>query len=182
MTPVGHSLIGATIALTVIPSNATAKRTLVTLGALVLLANLPDWPLPWWGHERYDISHSIFSIGRLVGISLFAFLRSPGAVTWAGGTAVVMAGAIAPFSHLLLDTTYNHGIGLAVFWPFGTGRIALPLPWFETLKTPLPAITPHSLHVFAIEFLFYGVIFLIVLLGKRVLQSASSKTPNELGT
>ena len=159
MTFVGHSLTGAAIAVLAVRPQSSCRRVALTLAVFVVLANVPDLPFPNWGHDRYDISHSIFTIFPLVLIFSAFIILSPSLRTRAGGAAVVLAGALACCSHLLLDTFYNHGMGLAMFWPVSSGRVALPIPWFETLRTSLPKVTPHSLRVFGIEFLCYGPVF-----------------------
>lgn len=170
MTPVGHTLTGLTIAVLVLPRDVSTKRRLVTMGSFALLANLPDLPFPGWGHERYDISHSVFVIGGILWLTLlFALLIGPVARI-AGGRRILFAGAGACLSHLLLDTLYNHGFGLAMFWPFSEARLALPVPWFETLKTSLPAITMHSIRVFLIELACYGPIFLAAVFWRKRLS------------
>ena len=70
MTPMGHSLIGLSFASLALSTskNATNHRWRNCGVALtfVALANLPDWPLPNWGHDRYDVSHSIFVNAGLI--------------------------------------------------------------------------------------------------------------------
>lgn len=161
MTPVGHCLIGASIALFAIPQGSSPKRRILTISAFLFLANVPDIKLPGWGHDRYDISHSIFSIGTMGAILVALTLFSPAIRRRIGGLQVSLLGALAMLSHLLLDSMYNHGKGIAIFWPVSDARLNLALPWFATLKTSLPAITAHSVRVMAIELVFYGVIFFL---------------------
>ncbi len=164
--------MGVTIAVIVMPGGFSARRKVGTIGAFILLANTPDLPFPGWGHDRYDISHSLFTTGVLSGLLAAAFLLVGRLKEWAGGVRIVWGGVAAWVSHLLLDTTYNHGHGLKVFWPFSDASVALTLPWFETLKVSLPTITAHSLRVMGIELLFYGSVLLVVLLIRWISKGA----------
>lgn len=164
MTPAGHSLMGAAIAVAVVPSRFRFRAKAVTVLGFVALANLPDWRLPGWGHERYGISHSLFvNLATIAAVSLLIVLW-PRLRRAVGGLAVVIGGAVAWLSHPFLDATYNHGKGTAMFWPFSSARLRLTLPWFETLRKPLPHFDGHSARVMAIELAVYGAIFLLVLL------------------
>ena len=89
----------------------------------------------------------------------------------------MLAGAVAWYSHLLLDTLYNHGKGLAIFWPFGSGRVALPIPWFSTLKV-IPLLSSHNLRVAAIEGAVYGTALLLIVAAKtKILRNMSTPAP-----
>jgi hypothetical protein len=74
-----------------------------------------------------------------------------------------MGGASAWLSHLLLDSFYNHGKGISIFWPFSKARLALPIPWFD-LGVGSPA---HIMHVFLIEFLSYFPWLVLAILFRR---------------
>ena len=115
----------------------------------------PDWPISNWGHERYDISHSVFVTLALTGVvgvvfSKTAAFRDPNTPRF------VTLAALAWLSILLLDTFYGHGRGIAMFWPFSDGRLNLGIPWFQTpaLKTN-SVFDLRTLKVFGVEFLFY---------------------------
>jgi len=167
MTFVGHIFMGAAIALLVMPPEFSARRKCATVAAFALLAKVPDLPFPGWGHDRYDISHSVFTITLLLlAIGLTIYFVQP-ARRWVGGGAIILAGATACYSHLLLDTFYNHGNGLAMFWPFSNARVALPIAWFDVIRTPYPQISLHTLKVYGVEFLAYGPVLLAAALYHR---------------
>ncbi|MEM7699975.1 MAG: metal-dependent hydrolase [Verrucomicrobiota bacterium] len=128
MTPVGHSLTGAAIALAVLPSGATRQRLAATVGAFVLLANLPDFPIPGWGHDRYHVSHSLFVVSPILIFVAVICFTYPKLRKICGEPRIIIAGAIAGLSHLLLDTFYNHGKGLAMFWPLSNSRLIEKVP------------------------------------------------------
>lgn len=164
MTPVGHSLTGLAIGCIVCPATFSLRGMVATLAAFVLLANVPDLRLPGWGHERYDISHSVFATtAAMVVLATFLLI-----LPWSRRVltpALVLGGAAAWYSHLLLDTFYNHGVGLAMFWPLSAARLALPIPWFTTMDTRA-LFSEHNARVFAIEGVVYGAV-LVAAIGVR---------------
>jgi len=177
MTCVGHGLIGCAVGLTVLPRSSRWSARLLHLLAFAALANLPDLPLRYWGHDRYEISHSLFvslvAIGLLSAAILLAQRRGRRL-----GLALLVAGALAWLSHLLLDSFYNHGQGVAIYWPFSEGRLVLPVPWLEVAKQPLLALGELSLggqtlRVMGIELLTFGALPALALLLRRALGPAT---------
>jgi membrane-bound metal-dependent hydrolase YbcI (DUF457 family) len=172
LTPVGHTLTGFAIATLVVPRHWSTRAKLGTYAAMAFLANAPDAPLPGWGHDRYDISHSLFVtagvVTLLVLIARVAFPKLP--------KSLLVGGAVAWFSHLLLDTFYNHGKGLAIFWPVSDERVALPVKWFAVMM-PSPILGAHNLRVFAVEGAVYGVMFAAAVLIRRLLQQGNRVNP-----
>lgn len=158
MTPVGHTLTGFAIASLAMPAGLRPRTKLGVYATMAVLANAPDAPFSWWGHARYDISHSVFVTAGVVTVLMvlghYAFGRLP--------KSLLMGGALAWFSHLLLDTFYNHGKGLAMFWPVSDARVALPVPWFETMSTS-ELWGMHNLRVFAVEGVVFGVVWLVAI-------------------
>ena len=168
MTQVGHTLTGIAIGVACLPGGKPTHSKLIHLAAFGLLANIPDFPFKYWGHDRYYISHSLFVNLLLILIVSSAFIFLKGVRAKVGGWAVIVGGACAWLSHLLLDTFYNHGKGLLMFWPFSDRRLALPIPWFSVVKTPVLPLTPATVHILLIEFAFYGSILLIVIGMKKI--------------
>ncbi|BBO35278.1 metal-dependent hydrolase [Lacipirellula parvula] len=161
MTPVGHSLMGLAIGWIAVPAEFSRRAKIVALAAFVALANAPDWPLPGWGHDRYDISHSIFvTLGAITVVAAIAttWLRQTRYFSW----RLIVGGAAAWLSHLLLDTFYFGRRGLAMFWPMSEARVSLPLPWFTVMQLK-PLVSAHNARVFAIEAAFYGAILAAVI-------------------
>jgi len=139
----------------------------------VCLANLPDWPIPNWGHDRYDVSHSIF-----VNVGLIAVIILLGAVCHFSQFArnripvrCLLLGAAAWMSHLLLDSFYNHGRGIAIFWPISDARLNLAIPWFRTLDLSQSVLNARNLAVLGIEAVAYGPVLGATLLIKRMSES-----------
>jgi membrane-bound metal-dependent hydrolase YbcI (DUF457 family) len=160
MTPVGHSLMGLAIGWIAVPAEFSRRAKIVTLGAFIALPNAPDWPLPGWGHDRYDISHSIFvTLGAIAVAMVLAFIALWRTRYFAW--RLIVGGAIAWLSHLLLDTFYFGRRGIAMFWPVSEARVSLPMPWFTVMELK-PLVSAHNARVFAIEAAFYGAILALV--------------------
>lgn len=167
MTHVGHTLTGIAIGATCLPEGKSAKWKTIHLVVFALLANVPDFRFQYWGHHRYFISHSLFVNLSLILFILAAFISIKPLTAKVGGWQVVLGGVFAWLSHLLLDTFYNHGQGLPMFWPFSDASLALPIPLFSVVKTPPPPLTTETLQIYTIEFFFYGAVLLLVLGLKR---------------
>ena len=160
MTGFGHSFTGLSIGVLDMPAAWTRHRKVGLLALHVGLANLPDLPLPGWGHHSYQISHSLFvnlALALAVVAGLARWRRAREAL---GGWHVVAGCAAAWLSHLLLDAFYNHGHGVRIFWPLSsTGSLRLPLPWFSVL--PGWRADPVVLRIFGVELLCYGALPLL---------------------
>jgi membrane-bound metal-dependent hydrolase YbcI (DUF457 family) len=166
MSPVGHSLVGLTFATIAAQPNQSYRTRIGIAAAFIALASLPDWPLPNWGHDRYDISHSIFVNLGLVALTVGfwkANLRFRSRVS----SRTFFFGIAAWLSHLLLDSFYNHGRGVAIFWPLSDGRLKFPIPWFSTLDLSQPIWGLHNMSVFAIELLAYSPLLVVALIARK---------------
>jgi len=167
MTTMGHSLTGLSIGVLLLPGGKRWWWLFLYFNALVALSNISDWPFSFWGHTRYEVSHSLFVTLGLV-VALGGALGSVARVREAlGGWRALIAGGLAWVGHLLLDTLYNHGHGLKMFWPLSDGALALPLPWFSTLRE---AWIPDAFtaRVLLTEAAFYGGV-LVVCIALRAL-------------
>ncbi len=150
-----------------LPQGATTKRTTIHLAVFVLLANIPDLPLKNWSHENYLVSHSLFVNLLFIVIAMIGLTTLRGVRTRIGGWPVMAGGAIAWLSHLLLDSFYNHGHGIAVFWPFSDARLILPIPWFSTVTSLPPPVTPEMIRILLIEFVCYLPFLLLAVLMRK---------------
>lgn len=165
MTPIGHTLTGLAIGYLAIPRDLPRKQKLVLLGAFALAASAPDLPLPYWGHSDYRISHSLFNttIGVAILSSILWFrFRGRRPVTW----GVMLGLALAWYSHILLDTFYNHGWGLPVLWPFSDARLALPIPWLS-IGNKYDIFSMHNVKVAVFEILTFGPLLVLSALIKK---------------
>jgi membrane-bound metal-dependent hydrolase YbcI (DUF457 family) len=158
MTPIGHSLFGASVGVVCMPELKTTRAKAALLAAFALLANVPDFALPGWGHDRYQVSHSLFINLSLIAAIVAVLRLRRRAWRELGSTPVVLGGAAAWLSHLLLDSFYNHGRGIAMFWPFSSARLALPLPWLGFLESNPPPLNAHTLEVCLVELGSFGLI------------------------
>jgi hypothetical protein len=175
MTLIGHSITGAAVAAVVVPSRFSTGSKMLCAVLFAVLANTPDFRLPGWGHDRYDISHSIFMSVAIMAVLAAPFMCSSSLRRKVGGRVVVAVAALTWLSHLLLDTFYNHGQGIGLFWPVSSANVALPIPWFETVSEGLPYFDSHTLRVWMIEFACYSMVFLTIV-GIRMAMRMKKKS------
>ena len=166
MSPIGHSLVGLALSTVAMPRGCSFKSKFCISFAYVALANLPDWPIPMWGHDRYDISHSVFVNAALIALLVSCWLVIP-RINARAQNRIVLFGAAAWLSHLLLDSFYNHGRGIGIYWPFSDGRLVLSMPWFSTLDLDQAIYAQHNLSVFAIELVAYFPILVLTVVVRR---------------
>lgn len=162
MTIVGHSLVGATLAILFAPAFKTGREKAFIIGVYIFVAYIPDLPVPGWGHWQYHISHSIIVniILMTLIVMLFGYMQYRNKFIY---FQVLIGAIIAWMSHFLLDSLYNHGNGIGIFWPLSDHKLALPVPWFATLQNTSSLLSYRNLKVFLIEFLFYFPVFLTFL-------------------
>jgi len=172
MTYIGHTLTGLAVGAAVLPGGMSRRRMVIGLAVFAMLADIPDFPLPGWGHYEYQVSHSIFVNGVLIAIALLGLA----AVRMRKGVRIpkrlVAGGVVAWLSHFLLDSMYNHGLGIAIYWPLASGSLALPVPWFATLEYSPPPLNTHTLRILAIELVCYSLVLGAVLLVRRIVLKA----------
>ncbi|MBN1429374.1 MAG: metal-dependent hydrolase [Anaerolineae bacterium] len=172
MTQVGHILTGAAIGMLCKPDRRQPKWLLTYFGVFLLLANIPDLPFKNWGHDRYDISHSIFVNLLLIAVAGIVLSLPKGFQSRIGGWKVMVGGTAAWLSHLLLDSFYNHGYGIAIFWPLSDARLTLPLPWFSVV-TEQTFLAAEGLREYFTEFVFYGSFLAVA----SIIKWASANLP-----
>lgn len=168
MTTIGHTLTGIAIGLVCKPKNISLRRSIVHLAFFAFLANIPDLPLPKWGHDDYRVSHSLFVTLMFITTIVIGLAFAKKIRERLGGWPVISSGALAWLSHLLLDSFYNTGYGIAIFWPFSKARLILPIPWFSVLPSIPPPFTWPIIQIFLIEFISY---FPLVILAIGLWQS-----------
>ncbi len=151
MTTVGHVLMGTAIGVLCLPEQESARWKAAYFAAFALLPNIPDLPFPGWGHDRYDLSHSLL-VNLILSLAA-AFLLWRKEVILSSGK-ILFAGTAAWLSHLLLDSLYADGPGVAIFWPFSDAHLHLPIPWFAVVWTA-PQLTTELFREFAMEFASY---------------------------
>ncbi len=148
MSPVGHSLTGLAIGALATRGWRPRDRA-IALAGFVVLANLPDAPLPGWGHDAYHVSHSLAVTLALIATAGWSLRRVV-------PTRLLLAGGMAWLSHLLLDSFYNHGLGIEIGWPITSYRLNLPIPWLQTLELSQSAWSERNLSVGLLEALTFG--------------------------
>ena len=133
--------MGIAIGIFCLPQRTSAGWKVGYFAAFVVLPNIPDLPFPHWGHDRYDISHSLF-VNLLLCLIMVALLGWHPNIRHSMGDGKVLGGGVATWlSHLVLDSFYNHGRGVAIFWPLSDAHLALPIPWFSV--APFPPLVSH---------------------------------------
>lgn len=184
MTLVGHVLTGTAIGLTVMPEYPRKSQKTIHLLVFAFLATMPDWPFKNWGHDKYYISHSIFTNLLFIGLAwiiLFIIPRlwkkySVSSETWIVSWQLIVGGSVAWLSHLLLDTFYNHGKGVAMFWPVSDARLALPIPWLALSIRPFFANVAGNARIFLLELVtFFPLVMLALILRKSGILPQRSK-------
>lgn len=151
-------MTGLAIGLIAIPPYVSRSRLIFGLTYCAIAANMPDLGIAHWGHSNYAVSHSIFVNGAIILAlaSAIAYVSkiSTREISW----ALLFALAGAWLSHLLLDTFYNHGLGLRMFWPFSKAALALPMPWFHTIDIKQSFTAWHNMSEFLTEGLFFTLL------------------------
>lgn len=163
MTTVGHLLMGASIGVLSLPKNTGKAHKVAHIATFMFLANIPDLPFKGWGHDRYYFSHSLFVSLLLIASLALTLLFLKSLRMKLGNWPVIFSGGLAWLSHLLLDSFYNHGKGIMIYWPFSEARLALPIPWFGLGIGTLLEI----LRVLLIEFISYAPLLLLAIWVRR---------------
>jgi membrane-bound metal-dependent hydrolase YbcI (DUF457 family) len=167
MTEVGHSLVGITIGIAGLPNKISNRWKLTIIISLAILSNLPDFPFPFWGHEKYHISHSVF-VNSIIAIILSVWLsKNKKLRSQIGVRMIFLSVFLALIGHLLLDSFYNHGKGVAIYWPFSSATLALPIPWLSVVPA-LPPITIDHLREYVFEFItFFPFVIMAIFFYRR---------------
>ena len=119
-SPIGHTLAGVAIPL------AFGIYDPVLIGASMLVANIPDWPLKGWGHDEYLVSHSLPLLALLATLAIvIASAFSPHVNAWL---------ALVLFSHIAFDASYKHDLGVPCWWPFSKANLQF-LPIFTPMRS-----------------------------------------------
>jgi membrane-bound metal-dependent hydrolase YbcI (DUF457 family) len=172
----GHVITGAAIGVVALPKKLPIWQGAIYFSIFTFLSVLPDNQyLPNWGHgNHYYYSHSLFvnllviSIIAVIVISLGSLLNKPVSLT------VILGGAVAWLSHLLLDAMYNTGYGIAIFWPFSEGRLILSIPWLA-LGHGVGLLTPEGLRLFTIEAITFLPLLVIAITARWLISHRTER-------
>jgi membrane-bound metal-dependent hydrolase YbcI (DUF457 family) len=105
VTTVGHSLTGLSIAVLTLPRGKSLGWYLLVGQFYLFFTNLPDFPIPGWGHNNYHVSHSIFV--TLLLASLFCLFLLWPTIREQVRARVFLAWSLTWLSHMPLDSLYN---------------------------------------------------------------------------
>ena len=153
-----------------LPGQKSARWKAAYFAVFALLPNIPDLPLPYWGHERYQLSHSLL-VNLLAILAVVAVLARQPDMRNRIDTRILAGGGVAWLSHLLLDSLYSDGGGVPIFWPFSDASLHLPIPWFSVVPVP-PPVTATLLRELAVEFLSYSPLVLLAAALRRTVLAA----------
>jgi LexA-binding, inner membrane-associated putative hydrolase len=168
MTSTGHFLTGISIGILCLPKNSSKVHQIAHLSVFTILSIIPDLPFQGWGHgNKYYFSHSLFVNLVLILLLLIPFLLLSGLRKKIGGWPVLIGAPLAWLSHLLLDSFYNTGHGIAIFWPVSNARLILPIPWLSLSQGPLYPFTLVNLKIVAIETVTFLPVLLLAVIIKR---------------
>jgi membrane-bound metal-dependent hydrolase YbcI (DUF457 family) len=174
MTTVGHTLVGAAIGTVCLPRDSRGIKKVLHLLTFIVLANLPDLPVPMWGHNRYDISHSIFTNLIVIGVLILLVCLWSAIFHTRLNRWILLCCGIAIFSHILLDSFYNHGLGIPIFWPFSDKSLVLPIPWLSVQGEMPPPVTLEMVRIWLYEFVTFCPVLLIAVWIRKLSSPRSS--------
>ena len=164
MTTVGHALTGLALGVLCVPRAWRWRRKAALLAAFALLANIPDIKI-LWACRPYDIRHSLPLNAALILPFVAVAALWPRGRQAVGGWSVIVMGAAAWLSHLLLDAFYKHHRGVAIWRPFSKARLDLAIPWFATLRSRW-RLDGYSVRIAVIELAFYGTLLGLCVAGR----------------
>jgi hypothetical protein len=167
MTQMGHLITGTALGVASLPRQHSRGAQALHLIIFAILGTIPDWSLHNWGHERYYFSHSLFVSLVPIAATLFLFLFLPDARRKIGGWPVLFTAALAWLSHLLLDSFYNHGYGIAIFWPYSEARLILPIPWLAVAPGSAFPPTPAKLREVFLELATFSPLIVLGWMARR---------------
>ncbi len=159
MTTLGHSLTGLAALTLALPAGLSWRRWLLWAVLFIALASVPDWPLPGWGHRQLTVSHSLWvNLILCASLTVVLYQKFPGRFS---ETHILLWGAAAWVSHLVLDTLYGDLPGMAIYWPFSDSLASVPLPWLKSLPHVPPPFDPMVLRVLRNELLTFAPLILL---------------------
>ena len=153
MTSLGHSLVGASVGVLCMPAMDKLHQRVFILIATIAVANLPDWPIPNWGHFHLAMSHSIIVNGAAI-VCLVVGLSLQGMPLRQAHQLVIIGLVAAWLSHFLLDALYvdSH---LAIFWPLSEATVSFTVPWMKTLPHVPPPFDEGVIRILMYETLTF---------------------------
>jgi membrane-bound metal-dependent hydrolase YbcI (DUF457 family) len=176
VTFVGHSLVGVSLAAAGSP-NMKNGRFVLTAALFAVFANFPDFA---FRIIPYYKSHSLVTVLAILAVALLlmGLVRRRAFIA---DRRLILLGSLAVISHLLLDTFYNHGQGLMLFWPLSESRQAFPIPWLSVLPPPYWPITERHINVWRLEFATFAPLLVLVLLGKFIVHAVKQRAGGSPG-
>ena len=170
MTPAGHTLMGMSIGVLCVPRRWRWLSKVAMVGVFGVLGNAPDIANKFTPPGWYEICHSVFlNTGAMLVLALLIGVWWRRAGRPRGVWPIVVCGAGAWGSHLVLDATYNHGRGTELLWPFSKAPLVLTISWFSTWKLPWEDHDAWNVRVSSLEAAVYGGLFVLCVLVRVLL-------------
>ena len=163
--PVGHTLIGVTVA-TALAGKSEVRWQLLSLSALLAVCPDFDYALNWLrigrGGWHHGFTHSI--LFALVAGALAAFVYG-----WRNVRGFIVFSA-ATASHTLLDYVMTESRGVALWWPFTDRRYKIggtnPIDYTLSSASFLDAAI-DVLRISFLELIIFGPVLLLLILLRR---------------
>jgi membrane-bound metal-dependent hydrolase YbcI (DUF457 family) len=163
--PVGHSLIGVTVA-AALTSKSETRWQILSLSALLAVGPDSDYILNWLhvgrGGWHHGFTHSIL-------FALFAGALTAVVSGWRSVRGFIIFSA-ATVSHTLLDYVMTESRGVALWWPFTNRRYKLggtnPIDYTWS-STSIWDAGVDVLRISLLELIMFGPILLLVVLLRR---------------
>jgi len=161
--------MGMSFGVLCMPRRWSTRAKAGLLVVFAMLGNAPDVANKLTPYGWYNIVHSVFlNVGAILLLAAMLCVwwwqkgkpRGVWPIFWCGGGAWL--------SHLLLDTFYNHGKGIQIFWPASDAALALPIPWFKTWQQPLDVYLIPNILTSLRELWVYGVLLLLCVLARHL--------------
>jgi membrane-bound metal-dependent hydrolase YbcI (DUF457 family) len=164
VTQFGHIIIGISFGTLCIPSKFNIRRKILFLLPFAFVANIPDIAIGGWGHDKYHFSHSIFVNFSFICLLFVVWMFLSSLFRWKRHLGIAAGISCAWLSHLLLDSFYNHGRGIKIFWPVSDSALRFPIPWLNIKDISISYFSWYNTKIYLIEVFTFTPILIFCLL------------------
>ncbi len=163
MPSVGHVLVGMAVGRAYLPRGSTRAQLAKSMAAFSALSMLPDadviafsFGIPYshvLGHRGWTHSIGFSIIAAAIAWLLAPRLGQPRA-------RLALFALATAFSHGLLDTFTNGGLGCAIFWPITAARFFFPPHIIPVAPIGLGMLSLRGFLTIAVELVMFFPFFL----------------------